>query len=367
MMRSKLLWRHAALFLGLLFCSGILLSACQPSGGRTNAQMLSPHISPAPPTVDPAARKQGETQLHEFQQWINLLQQNGGDTSLYRQQYSTDQQAIQTATTSPAMQTALHSLQTHIEAIKIPALKAGALLLHNQLTQQVTDWGQQHTYYDPYNQKIYAMGFEYGPLGIDSWSQYEIDTASTVADYQQAIADLQMYLYNFQQMTLNFVDDTPYNLPHQADLRLMSRYGKLNSKVLVVSLQEQAMRIYQNGTLVQAYLVTTGQPDRPTPPGVWWVEDKETNTTFKSNLKPGQPGYYPDTPIDYALLYHSNGYFIHDSWWRNDYGPRKNYPHIDSSGDSFANQGSHGCINMTKADTAWVYSFAQLYTSVIIY
>ena len=72
-------------------------------------------------------------------------------------------------------------------------------------------------------------------------------------------------------------------------------------------------------------------------------------------------------PITYAMLYHSGGYFIHDSWWRDDYGPNTQFPHLDSSGDSFSFDGSHGCINVSTANAGWIYRFVDLHTAVVIY
>ncbi len=168
-------------------------------------------------------------------------------------------------------------------------------------------------------------------------------------------------------MTTNTADKTPYNQQHKTDIQLMQHYNKLNNKVVIVSLEEQAVRVYDQGKLVNAFLATTGRPDRPSIPGVWWVEGKQSPTVFKAGVPQSSPYWYPDTPINYAMQYHSQGYFIHDSWWRADYGPGTNFPHADSSGDSFSSQGSHGCVNLSKDNAAWLYGFVKLYTSIIIY
>jgi len=49
------------------------------------------------------------------------------------------------------------------------------------------------------------------------------------------------------------VDKTPYNKVHQTDIQLMQHYGFMVSKVVVISLNEQAIRVYQNGKLVNAF------------------------------------------------------------------------------------------------------------------
>jgi len=140
-----------------------------------------------------------------------------------------------------------------------------------------------------------------------------------------------------------------------------------NQKSVVVSLAEQLIRIYQDRKLLEAFQVTTGQPDLPTPPGTWWIEGKQSPTVFKADVPPSSPEWYPPTPIHYAMAYHSNGYFLHDSWWRSEYGPGTNFPHFDPDGTRYALQGSHGCINMSEANAAWLYRFVQLYTHVLIY
>ncbi|GAC1357506.1 MAG: hypothetical protein NVS2B12_26630 [Ktedonobacteraceae bacterium] len=303
-------------------------------------------------------------QLQTFQQWIRVLQQNGGDTTGYQQQYTADQQALQRATTPDAYKTALATATTHVEAIQLPTLQTEARYLQHKLKQQVADWGQQHTYHNAYDNKDYPLNNSYGDAGIGSWVQSDLDTAKTMADYQQAIENLNMYLSNFKAMTADAQDQTAFDQPHETDMQLMKQYGRENKKVIVISLYEQAMRVYDGGQLVKAFKVTTGRPERPTPPGSWWVEGKQKDITFHSGDPKSSPFWYADTHINYALPFHSGGYFIHDSWWRADYGFGTNFPHPDSSGE---NQGSHGCVNLPTNEVIWIYNFVQLYTGVIIY
>ncbi len=358
-------------YVSMLLCSGLallllLLSACGSNRTTTSIDSGTTGVI-ATPAIDLALTNQGTALLQSFQQWIGLVKQYGGDTTTYQQQYDADQQALQQAKTSAEYKKALDSLNSQVTAIQIPAMKIEDLKLQQQLKQQVAAWGKQHTHYNAYDNTTYPLGYEYGDNGIGGWVQDDLTGAKTVADYQQAIENLNMYLANFQAFKDNSKDSIPYNKVHQSDLELMQHYGKTGQKVVVVSLEEQAMRIYDNGKLVNAFLVTTGRPDRPTPPGVWWVEGKKSPTVFKAGVPKSSPEWYPDTPINYAMQFHSEGYFLHDSWWRDDYGPGTNYPHVDSSGDSFSSQGSHGCVNLSKADAGWLYGFVNLYTSIIIY
>ncbi len=357
----------AVLLSALVLCL-VLLSACGSLSNGGNRQSVSSTPTALPtPAVDPTLQNQGTTELQTFQQWITLMQKYNGNTATFQQQYTSDQEALQNAKTSTAYSAALSTLKNHVLGIQIPAMKTEGQSLQQQLQQGVASFGQKHQYHDAYDNNTYPLGFEYGSSGMGGWLHDELSSARTVSDYQQAIEDANMWLTNFQAMASNSSDKTPYNQVHNSDLQLLQHYGMMNKKVIVISLEEQAMRVYQNGKLVNAFLVTTGRPDRPSLPGTWWVEGKQSPTVFKANVPQSSPYWYPDTPINYAVQYHSNGYFIHDSWWRADYGPGTQFPHQDASGDIYSAQGSHGCINMAKDDAAWVYGFVELYTHIVVY
>ena len=357
----------AVLLSALVLCL-VLLSACGSLSNGGNRQSVSSTPTALPtPAVDPTLQNQGTTELQTFQQWITLMQKYNGNTATFQQQYTNDHEALQNAKTSTAYNAALSTLKNHVQAIQIPAMKTEGQSLQQQLQQGVASFGQKHQFHDAYDNNTYPLGFEYGSSGMGGWLQDELSSARTVSDYQQAIEDANMWLTNFQAMASNSSDKTPYNQVHNTDLQLLQDYGMMNKKGIVVSLEEQAMRVYQNGKLVNAFLLTTGRPDKPSLPGTWWVEGKQSPTVFKANVPQSSPYWYPDTPINYAVQYHSNGYFIHDSWWRADYGPGTQFPHQDASGDIYSAQGSHGCINMAKDDAAWVYGFVELYTHIVVY
>ena len=295
------------------------------------------------------------------------MQQYGGSVSQYQQQYTSDQQALNVAASDTTYQTTLKTLNGHVSAVKLPALQAEATSLQQKLSQEANAWANRHTYYDSYNGVTYNLGYEYQAI-VNYPAQGLMDSSRTVADYQYIIGQLNGWLANFQAYQADFNDKTPYNQVHQTDTQVMQKYGDTTGKVIVVSLAEQAMRVYQNGALVNSFQVVTGMPDHPSLPGNWWIETRQTNIKFTSGKQPGQEGYYPPTPIAYALQYHSEGYFIHQAWWRTMYGPDMQFPHMDPGGSSFAYQGSHGCVNMSTATVAWLYDFATVdSTKLIIY
>ncbi|GLV60356.1 hypothetical protein KDH_71760 [Dictyobacter sp. S3.2.2.5] len=357
------------LLCGLTLC--LILSGCQLPGLTSNSSSGGPSTVPTPtptPAISANIKSQGTMELQTMQQWINTMKQYGGQTATYEQQYSSDQQALQNAHSASTYQSALATARSNVSDLKLAAIKQEQQSTQQQLQQMVSNWENSHPYHDTFNNKTYKMGFEYDDkTGIGNWIKDDLSTAKTFADYQQIVENTLMYITNFKAMMANASDKTPNNQPHQTDLQLMQTYGKTDRQVLVVSLSEQTMRVYEHSKLIKTLLVTTGQPDKPSPPGSWWVESHQTHVTFKSIAPKGDPYWFPDTPINFAMQYHSDGYYIHDSWWRAEYGPLTQFPHQDTTGDSGADIGSHGCVNLSKSDAQWVYDHVQLFTGVIIY
>jgi lipoprotein-anchoring transpeptidase ErfK/SrfK len=119
------------------------------------------------------------------------------------------------------------------------------------------------------------------------------------------------------------------------------------------------MRVYQGGKLIHETPIVSGNPDKPTPPGFTQIYNRQSPAIFKAfDQNKNSPFYYPDTPINYAMEYHVGEYYYHDSWWRepDDYGYGKKYPHY--APNAF-NDGTHGCINMSKDEAAWLWNFTQ--------
>ncbi len=355
--------KRPGLITGFLVGCLLLLSACS---GSSNS-VVKNHKESDIEAVSALQKEQGQLQLATFRQWIGLLEQYQAGTSTYHLEYTHDQKALEAAQSADVYQGVLQTVDQHVKSIRFATLKTEATSLEKQLSQQASAWGKTHTYHDDYNGTTYQLGYEYGPDGVDGFVQDDLSGAKTATDYLHAVQDADMFLVNFQAYQANASDKTPWDKPHATDVQLMQHYNVFNQKVVVVSLGEEVLRVYDHGKLVKAFHVTTGRPEKPSLPGFWHVEEKQSPTVFKSGVPPGSPDWYPDTPIHYAMLYHDGGYYLHDSWWRDDYGFGTQFPHADSSGDSFSFEGSHGCINIATSNAAWLYGFVSVNTPVIIY
>jgi lipoprotein-anchoring transpeptidase ErfK/SrfK len=255
-----------------------------------------------------------------------------------------------------------------ITAALFDQLHTNAQNLIQQFHNDAQSWGNAHTYYDSYDGHNYPLNPGYLDQGIGTDLDAELAQAGSLDDLRNVISDAKNSQFALQLMKSDYQDSTPYNQVHQSDMQALAHYQLQTGQVIVVSTAKQALRLYQDGHLVRAFQVTTGRYERPSLPGLWSTLNRQSPTVFRSSDPPNSRYWYPPTPIHYAILYHAGGYFIHDSWWRNTYGPGTQFPHADASGNqSFAGNGSHGCINVREDEAAWLYSNTSWGTSIVVY
>jgi lipoprotein-anchoring transpeptidase ErfK/SrfK len=128
-----------------------------------------------------------------------------------------------------------------------------------------------------------------------------------------------------------------------------------DGKVIVVSIEQQRLTAYQDGTSVLTTVVATGRPELPTPKGTFHVMAKYAPYTFVSPWPKGDPYWYPTVTVSWAMLFADGGYFLHDSPHRTLYGPGANLTN-----------GSHGCVNIPLSAMGRLYAWASVGTTVVI-
>jgi lipoprotein-anchoring transpeptidase ErfK/SrfK len=145
---------------------------------------------------------------------------------------------------------------------------------------------------------------------------------------------------------------------------LSNYFTQIPDKLIVVSTESQTLRAYDHGALAHENYVTTGRPELPTPHGVFQVLARYSPFTFISPWPVGSPYYYPPSPVHFAMLFREGGYFLHDAPWRSVYGPGTNLPHSSDPGEPL---GTHGCINLPYSDMVWIWDWAPIGTTVLVY
>jgi len=110
-----------------------------------------------------------------------------------------------------------------------------------------------------------------------------------------------------------------------------------------VDLSQQRVYAYAGDTVVNSFLVSTGTWQTPTVTGKFkvWIKLRFSDMSG--------PGYYlPDVP--YVMYFHGD-YGLHGTYWHNNFGTPM----------------SHGCVNLSIPDAAWLYDFSREGTVVNVH
>jgi LysM repeat protein len=111
---------------------------------------------------------------------------------------------------------------------------------------------------------------------------------------------------------------------------------------IVIDLSEQTLTAYQGDVVVLQSIVSTGKASTPTLPGEF-----STFLKYSSQHMSGDDYDLPGVPW---VMYYYDEYAIHGAYWHANFG-------IPTS---------HGCTNMTIAESKALYSWAPLGTKVIV-
>jgi LysM repeat protein len=110
-----------------------------------------------------------------------------------------------------------------------------------------------------------------------------------------------------------------------------------------VNLSAQSVSAFEGNSPVFYAVVSTGLPGTPTPTGQFAILSKYPAVNMSG------PGYYlPNVPW---TMFFYRGYALHGTYWHSNFG----HPM------------SHGCVNLTNADAAWLYNFASIGTPVVVH
>jgi lipoprotein-anchoring transpeptidase ErfK/SrfK len=106
-----------------------------------------------------------------------------------------------------------------------------------------------------------------------------------------------------------------------------------SSLIVVASTQTHQMQLYQNGSLIDTWPISTGKPGDNTPNGTYLTIDKGNPVDMKG------PGYNLEVP--WSVRFTWSGDYLHDAYW--------------STGQQGFTNVSHGCVNMAPADAQAYY------------
>jgi len=147
-------------------------------------------------------------------------------------------------------------------------------------------------------------------------------------------------------MAMDIIVDTPtsqYVAPAPAAEGLAYPAKGNGARWIDVNLSEQRVYAYEGDVVVNSFIVSTGTARTPTVTGKFKIWIKLKSTTMSG------PGYYL-TNVPYAMYFHK-GYGLHGTYWHNNFGTPM----------------SHGCVNLSIPDAAWLYGWAYEGTVVKVH
>ena len=112
-----------------------------------------------------------------------------------------------------------------------------------------------------------------------------------------------------------------------------------------VNLSTQTLTAYEGQVPVYSTLVSTGMWGTPTVVGTFQIYVKHYSALMTGGS--GASYYYlPDVPY---VMYFYGGYGLHGTYWHNNFGAPM----------------SHGCVNLSVGDAAWLFNWASVGTTVV--
>jgi hypothetical protein len=118
--------------------------------------------------------------------------------------------------------------------------------------------------------------------------------------------------------------------------------GVTTGRWIDIDLAEQVLTVYEDNQLVFASMVATGMEPYWTRPGLFQVYSMKETENMSGSFEADRSDYYYLEHVPYTL-YFDKARAIHGAYWRTSLG-------FDQS---------HGCVNMSIGDAAWVYQWAR--------
>jgi L,D-transpeptidase catalytic domain len=119
--------------------------------------------------------------------------------------------------------------------------------------------------------------------------------------------------------------------------------GVENGRWIEVNLFEQTIAVYDHSQLIYATLVATGIDPFFTKPGLFQIQRKLDSTTMSGSFTLDRSDFYYLEDVPWTM-YYDHARALHGAYWRTAYG----YPQ------------SHGCVNLSPADSHWLFNWANV-------
>jgi lipoprotein-anchoring transpeptidase ErfK/SrfK len=119
--------------------------------------------------------------------------------------------------------------------------------------------------------------------------------------------------------------------------------GVSGGRWIEINLYEQTLSVYDNNQLIFATLIASGVEPYYTRPGLFQIYEKKPTETMSGAFASDLSDYYYLEDVPWTM-YFDEARAIHGAYWRAWLGYEQ----------------SHGCVNMSIADSRWVFDWAQV-------
>lgn len=119
-------------------------------------------------------------------------------------------------------------------------------------------------------------------------------------------------------------------------------------KMITIDTTKQRLYAWEGGQIQKEFIVSTGMRYTPTVKGSFKVRRKVTLQDMKGSFPPYEPYFIKNVP---NVMYFYGAYAIHGTFWHNKFGSRA----------------SHGCVNLTIADSQWLFDWSGVGTRVEVF
>ncbi len=118
--------------------------------------------------------------------------------------------------------------------------------------------------------------------------------------------------------------------------------GVTGDRWIMVDLYDQTLAVYDHRQLVFATLIATGGDPYFTRPGLFKIYQKKPLETMSGAFEAAKTDYYYLEDVPWTM-YFDQARALHGAYWRAWFG----YPQ------------THGCVNLSIGDSAWLYQWAK--------
>ena len=119
--------------------------------------------------------------------------------------------------------------------------------------------------------------------------------------------------------------------------------GVDSDRWIEINLEQQTIAVYQDGKLTFATLIATGLPGVWTRPGLFQIYEKHESTLMRGVFTADRSDYYFLEDVPWTM-YFDEARALHGAYWRARFGFEQ----------------SHGCVNLSVADSHWLFNWGQI-------